>query len=154
MKTYQYKVKGVDYEVEIAEVEGNIAKVNVNGIPFEVEMQKPINAAKHPSMSRPKVEAPKTPATAPQPAAPVAQPATTATSATTAGTPIKAPLPGTITDIKVAVGQQVNVGDTVVVLEAMKMQNNIESDYAGKVLALNVNKGDTVMEGTVMLTIG
>ena len=46
MNKYQYKVQGVDYEVEIEEVEGNIAKVNVNGIPFEVELQKPINAAK------------------------------------------------------------------------------------------------------------
>lgn len=51
MKKYQYKVQGVDYEVEIAEVEGRIAKVNVNGIPFEIEMQKPINAAKHPALA-------------------------------------------------------------------------------------------------------
>ena len=51
MKTYQYKVQGVDYEVEIVEVEGKIAKVNVNGIPFEIEMQKPINAAKHPALA-------------------------------------------------------------------------------------------------------
>ena len=52
------------------------------------------------------------------------------------------------------VGQQVNVGDTVVVLEAMKMQNNIESDYAGKVTSIVVKQGDTVMEGAVLLTIG
>ena len=51
MKTYQYKVQGVDYEVEIVEVEGKIARVNVNGIPFEIEMQKPINAAKHPVLA-------------------------------------------------------------------------------------------------------
>ena len=67
MNKYQYKVKGVDYEVEIAEVEGNIAKVNVNGIPFELELQKPINAAKHPSMNTPKVQAPQ-PAAAAAPA--------------------------------------------------------------------------------------
>jgi len=65
MNKYQYKVQGVDYEVEIEEVDGNIAKVNVNGIPFEVELQKPINAAKHPTMTRPKVEAPKPVAAAP-----------------------------------------------------------------------------------------
>ena len=59
MTKYQYKVQGIDYEVEIEEVEGNIAKVNVNGIPFEVELQKPINAAKHPQLSKPKMEAPK-----------------------------------------------------------------------------------------------
>ena len=147
MKIYQYKVKGVDYEVEIAEVEGNIARVNVNGIPFEVEMQKPINAAKHPSMNHPKVEAPTTTTAAQQAVRP-------ATAPTATGTPIKAPLPGTITDIKVTVGQQVSVGDTVVVLEAMKMQNNIESEYAGKVVSVLVNKGDTVMEGSVLITLG
>ena len=152
MNKYQYKVKGVDYEVEIAEVEGNIAKVNVNGIPFEVELQKPINAAKHPTMNKPKVEAPK----------PAAQPAAAPQSATKpaavapvgAGSPVKAPLPGTVTEVKVQVGQQVNVGDTVLVLEAMKMQNNIESEYAGQVTSITVKQGDTVMEGSVMMTIG
>ena len=153
MSKYQYKVQGVDYEVEIEEVEGNIAKVNVNGIPFEVELQKPINAAKHPQLSKPKVEAPKpvaaaapveaAPAAAPQPAAPAG-----------AGNAIKAPLPGTIIDIKVQQGQQVNVGDIVLVLEAMKMQNNIEAEYAGTVTSITVKAGDTVMEGAVLLTIG
>ena len=153
MNKYQYKVQGVDYEVEIEEVEGNIAKVNVNGIPFEVELQKPINAAKHPQLSKPKVEAPKPVATAPVAAAPVAAPAQPAASAG-AGTPIKAPLPGTVTDIKVQVGQQVNVGDVVLVLEAMKMQNNIEAEYAGTVTSITVKPGETVMEGAVLLTIG
>ena len=150
MNKYQYKVKGVDYEVEIAEVEGNIAKVNVNGIPFEVEMQKPINAAKHPTMSAPKVVAPVA-----APAAPAASPAAPAAPAAAgAGNSVKAPLPGTITEIKVQVGQQVSVGDTLLVLEAMKMQNNIESDFAGQVTAIVVKPGDTVMEGAVLLTIG
>ena len=141
----------VTYEVEIEEVEGNIAKVNVNGIPFEVELQKPINAAKHPTMTHPKVEAPKAAVPTPSPAAaPIQQPAATSGS----GTPMKAPLPGTITEVKVAVGQQVNVGDIVLVLEAMKMQNNIEAEYAGTITSIIVKPGDTVMEGSVLLTIG
>ena len=153
MNKYQYKVKGVDYEVEIAEVEGNIAKVNVNGIPFEVELQKPINAAKHPTMGAPKVQAPQ-PAAPAKPAAaqPAATPATPAAPA--AGTSVKAPLPGTITDIRVQIGQQVNAGDIVLVLEAMKMQNNIEAETTGKVTSILVKQGDSVMEGTVLLTIG
>ncbi|MDE6688566.1 MAG: biotin/lipoyl-binding protein [Prevotella sp.] len=152
MNKYQYKVKGVDYEVEIAEVEGNIAKVNVNGIPFEIELQKPINAAKHPTMNNPKVQSPQ-PASA-KPAHPVApQPAQPVVPAG-AGTPLKAPLPGTIVEIKVQIGQQVNVGDTVLVLEAMKMQNNIEAETAGQVTSIVVKQGDTVMEGSVLLTIG
>ena len=154
MNKYQYKVKGVDYEVEIAEVEGNIAKVNVNGIPFEVELQKPINAAKHPTMTAPKVQAPQSAAAkpdAPQTATetPAAQPA-----AAGAGHAIKAPLPGTITDIRVELGQQVNAGDVVLVLEAMKMQNNIDAEATGKITSILVKPGDTVMEGSVLLTIG
>jgi biotin carboxyl carrier protein len=153
MNKYQYKVKGIDYEVEIAEVEGNIAKVNVNGIPFEVEMQQPINAAKHPTINVQKtVVAPAPVSNAAPAAAPVAKSAAPATSAS--GTSIKAPLPGTITDVKVQVGQQVNVGDTVLVLEAMKMQNNIEAETSGKVTSILVKPGDTVMEGAVLLTIG
>ena len=161
MKKYQYKVQGVDYEVEIAEIEGKIARVNVNGIPFEIEMQKPINAAKHPALAatrqrvEPVAEAPAAPAAPATPAAAAApQPAAASQQPVAGGTAVKAPLPGTIIDIKVSIGQQVNVGDTVIVLEAMKMQNNIEAESAGTVKAINVTKGDSVMEGAVLLTIG
>ena len=112
MNKYQYKVQGVDYEVEIEEVEGNIAKVNVNGIPFEVELQQPINAAKHPTIVKPKVEAPK-PVAANVPAKPVAPTQPAAPAGT--GNAQKAPLPGTITSINVKVGDTVQVGDTVIV---------------------------------------
>ena len=161
MKTYKYKVQGVDYEVEIAEVEGRIAKVNVNGIPFEIEMQKPINAAKHPELAATRrynnvaavpVE-PAEPVAQPAPKAkPAAQPA--AASGSGSGAALRAPLPGTITNIKVKVGDTVAVGDVVIVLEAMKMQNNIEAEQAGTVTAINVNPGDSVMEGSILLTIG
>ena len=154
MNKYQYKVQGVDYEVEIEEVEGNIAKVNVNGIPFEVEMQQPINAAKHPTIVKPKVAAPAAvAANSPKTAAPRQQPQAN-TQAAANGNPVKAPLPGTITTVNVKVGDTVNVGDVVIILEAMKMQNNIEAEYAGTVTAVNVNPGDSVMEGSVLLTIG
>ena len=149
MNKFEYKVQGVDYEVEIEEMEGNIAKVSVNGIPFEVELKQPINPAK--AISRPKVAAP-APAPAPA-AAPAARPAAPAASAG-AGTAVKAPLPGTITTVNVKVGDKENVGDTVVVLEAMKMQNNIEAECAGTITAILVNPGDSVMEGASLVTIG
>ena len=167
MKKYQYKVQGVDYEVEIAEVEGKIARVNVNGIPFEIEMQKPINAAKHPALASAKkatvpLSSPEAPLSSPEGDKNVQQQSAKAPSAavgassvaSATGNTVKSPLPGTITDIRVSVGQQVNVGDTVIVLEAMKMQNNVETEFAGTVKAINVNKGDSVMEGAVLLTIG
>ena len=66
---------------------------------------------------------------------------------------VVAPRPGTITSINVKVGDTVAVGDTVVVLEAMKMQNNIEAENAGTVTSVMVNVGDSVMEGAVLVTI-
>lgn len=151
MNKYQYKVQGVDYDVEIEEVEGNLAKVSVNGIPFEVELKRPINPVH--AIKKPKVAAPKPAAPAPAPAATAPKPAAPA-AAPGSGNPVKAPLPGTISSISVKVGDQVNVGDTVLVLEAMKMQNNIEAEYAGTVTSIVVNPGDSVMEGAVLLTIG
>ena len=112
MNKYQYKVQGVDYDVEIEEVEGNLAKVSVNGIQFEVELKRPINPVH--AIKKPKVAAPKPAAPAP---APVAAPVAAAPAAAPgSGNPVKAPLPGTISSISVKVGDQVNVGDTVLVL--------------------------------------
>ena len=144
---YEYKVKGVDYEVEIQDIEGNIANVTVNGIPFEVEMKQPVKAAKQ----KVKLGAPAaTPTVSTTSAtAPVEKPVAPAASAK----PVVAPLPGTINDIKVKVGDKVNVGDTVVILEAMKMQNNIEAESAGTIASINVNKGDAVMEGDTLVVI-
>lgn len=151
MNKYQYKVQGVDYDVEIIDVEGNIAKVSVNGIPFEVELKEPIHASKMPK--RPASVAKPAPKPQPSTAAPSAQAATAAKPAAGAGTKVAAPLPGTITEVKVNVGDTVKAGDTVVVLEAMKMQNNIEAETSGTVSSVLVKQGDTVMEGDALITI-
>ena len=145
---YEYKVKGVDYEVEIQDIEGNIANVTVNGIPFEVEMKQPVKAAKQKVKLGSPAAAPVASAS-PASAAPAEKPAAPAAS----GKPVVAPLPGTINDIKVKVGDKVNAGDTVVILEAMKMQNNIEAETSGTITGINVNKGDAVMEGDTLVTI-
>ena len=153
MNKYQYKVQGVDYDVEIEEVEGNVAKVVVNGIRFDVELKQPINPTS--TLKKVRVEAPK-PVARPSvaPAAAAAPAPAAAPAAAGAGSPIKAPLPGTIIELKVNVGDTVKQGDVVLVLEAMKMQNNIESEYNGTVTSITVKQGETVMEGAVLLTIG
>ena len=66
---------------------------------------------------------------------------------------VKSPLPGVILDIKVNVGDTVKKGQTIVILEAMKMENNINADKDGKITAINVNKGDSVLEGTDLVII-
>lgn len=149
MNKYQYKVNGIDYEVEINDIQDNIATVSVNGKTFEIEMKNAIHKPVQPKKEV-KVEAPKTTPTAPA-VAPVAPKVTPATGR---GTKVNAPLPGTITEVKVVVGQTVKTGDTVVVLEAMKMQNNIEAESDGTITSILVNKGDTVMEGTPLVIIG
>ena len=160
MAKYEYKVKGVDYVVEIQDIEGNIANVNVNGIPFEVEMKQPVKAGKQKvklsEERRVKSEefnssssATNASSATNESSAPTTQPAAAAAS----GKPVVAPLPGTINEIKVKVGDKVNAGDTVVVLEAMKMQNNIDAETSGTIASINVNKGDAVMEGDTLVTI-
>ena len=148
MNKYQYKVQGVDYDVEIEEVEGNVAKVVVNGIRFDVELKQPINPTS--TLKKVRVEAPKPVA---RPAIPTAAPAAAPAAPAGSGSPVKAPLPGTVTELKVNVGDTVKQGDVVLVLEAMKMQNNIESEYNGTVTSITVKQGETVMEGSVLMTI-
>ena len=163
MAKYQYKVKGVDYEVEIQDIEGNIANVTVNGIPFEVEMKQPVKAGKQKFRIENEVRSDKGGASSADSAKTSPSSTTTAAntepaaskkaSASAGGKPVVAPLPGTINDIKVKVGDKVNAGDTVVILEAMKMQNNIEAETSGTIASINVNKGDAVMEGDTLVTI-
>ena len=160
---YQYTVKGVDYEVEIQDIEGNIANVTVNGIPFEVEMKQPVKAGKQKvklSEERRVKSEESNSSSAPQSAKASADLQSAASSGQTgnagkaaAGKPVVAPLPGTINEIKVKVGDKVNAGDTVVILEAMKMQNNIEAETSGTITGINVNKGDAVMEGDTLVTL-
>ena len=157
MTKYQYTVKGVDYEVEIQDIEGNIANVTVNGIPFEVEMKQPVKAGKQKvklSEERRAEGSEERRVKSEESNSSSASAASTSSAPTAAaGKPVVAPLPGTINEIMVKVGDKVNAGDTVVILEAMKMQNNIEAETSGTITSINVNKGDAVMEGDTLVTI-
>mgnify|MGYP001079965668 CR=1 FL=1 len=137
MKEYKYKINGNVYKVAIGDIEDNIAHVEVNGTPYKVEMEKAPKAVVKP------VAAPAAPAT------PVVKPA----AASTGKSGVKSPLPGVILDIKVNVGDTVKKGQVIIILEAMKMENNINADKDGKITAINVNKGDSVLEGTDLVII-
>ena len=152
MKQYKYKINGSEFDVTIDSINGNKAKVEVNGLPFEVDMvgstlvesALPDSVAETTSTSTP---APATPAQEAPQAAP------SAPMGAGEGVAVKAPLPGVITSIKVELGQSVKKGDTVVVLEAMKMENNIAAENNGVVSGIAVKAGDSVLEGTVLITI-
>lgn len=143
MKEYKYKINGNSYKVAIGDIDNNVAQVEVNGIPYKVELdatKKPVNVVNAPRPSA----APRTETGAKV----ISKPAATGT-----GFQVKAPLPGTILSIAVKVGDTVKAADTVAVLEAMKMENAIHAGRDGKVTSISVNPGDAVLEGAVILSI-
>lgn len=153
MKQYKYKIGGLQYDVTIDSIKGNIAQVEVNGIPFEVEMQGS-TLVEEDLPTQAAADAPAAAPAAAQPAAPTAAPAAAPAAGPGEGAPVKAPLPGVVAKILVAMGQSVKKGETVLVLEAMKMENNITAECDGKVTGICVAAGDSVMEGTTLITIG
>ena len=133
-KDYKYIINGNKYEVAIEDIVENTATVIVNGEEYQVEMEsEPIEEKK---------------AVVHKPVA-IEKPA----SAGNTNNAVKAPLPGLITDVCVKVGDEVKEGDPVVVLEAMKMANNVEAENGGKITAVCVQPGQTVMEGDVLVVI-
>ena len=141
MKEYKYTINGTKYEVAIGDIVENIATVCVNGEEYKVEMEPEAEPEKKKVVVRPVTQQESAPS-APAAAGPV-----------NANNALKAPLPGVVTDIKVAVGDEVKAGDVVVVLEAMKMANNLEAEKAGKVTAVLVQVGASVMEDTPLVVI-
>ena len=142
MKTYKYTINGTKYEVAIGDIADNIATVTVNGEEYKVEME--------PEAEPEKKVVVKTGATS---SAPSAEESTKSGAAVNVNNALKAPLPGVVTEIKVAVGDEVKAGDVVLVLEAMKMANNLEAEKDGKVTAILVNEGASVMEDSPLVVI-
>ena len=146
MNDFKFKIDGAEYTANVEEKEDGKLAVTVNGKAYEVEVPGHVAAA-------PKVQPikPAAPAAAPAAAAPAA-PAKKA--ATGAGTAVTAPLPGTITSIEVKEGDQVKAGQTVIVMEAMKMANNITAECDGTVKAILVQQGAQVQSGDALMEIG
>lgn len=143
MKKYKFTILGTQYDVEIINVEDQTITMELNGTPYEVVVDKEVKQTKTPKLVTKAV----VPSTDSQP-----QVAKTAPSG--AATAVKSPLPGTILSIDVKVGDTVKVGQKILVLEAMKMENNIDSDKDGVVTEIKINKGDSVMEGDTLIVIG
>ena len=141
MKEYKYTINGNKYEVVVGDITDNIATLTVNGEEYTVEMEKQAE----PEKKKPVVKA-ATAATADD--APAADKA-----AVNKANAVKAPLPGVITDILVAEGDEVKAGDTVIVLEAMKMANALQAEKAGKISAIVVKVGQSVMEDEALVYI-
>ena len=146
MKKFKLTIHGNQYDVNIASVEDNIAEVEVNGTNYKVEVDKVIQQTKTPKI----VRQPAIPSTDSHPSV-----ARTSSPSTPKGAGhIKSPLPGVILELFVKEGDMVKKGQKLLCLEAMKMENNIDSDKDGKIIKINANKGDSIMEGDILVTIG
>ncbi|MGM9701475.1 MAG: acetyl-CoA carboxylase biotin carboxyl carrier protein [Prevotella sp.] len=140
MKEFKYTIDGKEYNVAIASIdENNVADITVNGESYKVQLEK-------------EAEPEKKKVVLGQPVAAESEEAAPAANVNTSNA-IKAPLPGTITQICVEVGQEVKAGDTLVVLEAMKMANNIEAEADGKVTAICVKQGQAVLEEDALVVV-
>ncbi len=152
MKKYSLKINGNEYEVKVEDVNeaSTEARVVVNGVKYNVE----IEGATARQTSKPDVvPAPAATGLSVTPVTPVASKPAAPAAAGGAGTKVTCPLPGTVIAINVKEGDTVAAGQTLVVLEAMKMENNIDAERGGVVKSINVQAGATVMEGEVLLVI-
>lgn len=148
MKEYKIKINGNDYTVAVKDLEDNKASVSVNGLDYEVDIEGVQSKPKAPKIVQQPQSQPVAQMSAPvaaRPAAPVAA---------GSGSAVRSPLPGVILEVNVKVGDTVKAGQQVMVLEAMKMENSIESTFAGVVKSIDKGKGDSVLEGEVLITIG
>jgi len=138
MRKYKFTISGNRYNVEIKSFEENSAEIEVNGTSYQVELGQEIKRPQTPKLVR------YTPPTPPKPPEP---PITQGLSI------IKAPLPGTIIALMVQEGSPVKREEPILVLEAMKMENNIFAEKAGTVKSVRVAVGDTVMQGDILIEI-
>ena len=145
MKEYKLKINGNPYTVVIGDIEDNIVKTQVNGVEYTAELPA-TKAAAIKTVQTPRPSAAPRTATGEKV---IAKPAHTGS-----GNQVKAPLPGVVLSIPVKVGQAVKAADTVLLLEAMKMENAIHAGADGTVKEILVSAGDSVLEGTPLITIG
>lgn len=139
MKNFKFTISGQQYEVEIQKHEENIINLEVNGSPYSVEVN---SEMKKPATAKTSAPASKVSATV------------KATSAPKGGASVvKAPLPGNIFKISVKVGDVVVKGQKLLIMEAMKMENDILAEKPGTIKRILINEGDAVLQGDTIIEI-
>ncbi len=139
MKNFRFRIQDNNYNVKILSHEGNDIELEVNGTTYSVKMKEEIKKAKTPTLVR---------AASKRPSEPLK------VNPSSSKTKIVAPIPGVVLSIDVKVGDTIKVGDRLLVLEAMKMENNITSEKAGTITALNVSVGQQVLQNEIMIELG
>ncbi len=146
MKNYKFKIHGTNYSVDIKSVERQTIELELNGTPYQVEVDKEIKQI-------PKKVVLTNRQASPSPTVMQTTEKVTPKPTSSGAHGVKSPLPGTILDVFVNVGDRVKSGQKLVLLEAMKMENQIDADRDGVIKSVGVHKGDVIMEGDVLVTI-
>ena len=139
MKTYKFKVNETGYTVNIKSHEDNIINLEVNGTTYDVVLSQDVKKTKTPTLIR---------SASKRPAEPLK------VNPSSNKTKIVAPIPGVVLSIDVKVGDTLKIGDRMLVLEAMKMENNIVCEKAGTITAIKINVGQQVLQDEVMIELG
>ena len=148
MKKFELSVGDKAYKVDIEKFDGKRAIVKVDGKPFDIEVKKGVDETSKPSpvsMPAPPVIQQATPTAPEPPQAPI--------RSATSGGEVAAPMPGLVLDIMVATGDKVQVGQPVIKIEAMKMENEIPSPVNGTVKTIVVKVGDNVATDETLMVI-
>ena len=137
MKKFSFKIRGHKYDVEVTNKDKKIIELEINGSHYSVELENEIQTKKTPTLVRPAVQTHKK-----------------ITHNKDAGTyKVVCPLPGNIMNIMVKVGDKVKAGDKLLVYEAMKMENTLETEKAGTISKITVNIGDAVLQDDMVMEI-
>lgn len=140
MKKFSFTINGNQYDVEIKDVEDNVAQIEVNGTTYEVEIHQEVKRSKTPTLVRSEIPTKR-------------QDSKIKKSISASATSIKAPLPGNIIEVFVSEGDEVKKGQKVLTYEAMKMENEVHAEKEGVVKSIKVAKGDSVLEGQELMEI-
>ena len=138
MKNFTFKINENSYGVKIVSHEENTIELEVNGTAYSVKMKEEVKTIKTPTLVR-------------KPSSGAIEPIKINSSSST--TKIIAPIPGIILSINVKIGDTIKMGDPLLVLEAMKMENSITSEKSGTVTAINVKVGQQVLQSEVMIEL-
>ena len=145
MKKFKFKIDGETFEVSVNELDKGVAEVTVNGQPYTVEFEKENAIANKPTISK-KGQKHNTDPTPQKATTPVARKTGSEKS-------VKSPLPGNIFKIPISVGQEVKRGEQLIIIESMKMENNILADRDGTVKVIHVQIGQSVLQGDALVDL-
>ena len=139
MKKFKFTINGNDYTVDMHGIEENLARLEVNGTPYNVELHRQVKASKTPTIVRTAIKQPVKPDIHKREGG--------------SAHPILAPLPGAILKLEVGKGDIVKKGQLLLIMEAMKMENRVLADRAGVVENIRVQQGDSVLQGDIIMEI-